>query len=586
MSWNRAFGVKAANNLVFSDQYYRAIFGPQNLPASLGTFPTTVIMGDGTFFETGNAFGSSLGGDNGIWPQGRNVTGYQAVDDFSYNLSSKHTLKLGLYFHRNLVSDHDYGLESSGLLIPLSIADLFAGAGTQVGAEFIKNFPTALEQNIKLYQLGWYVQDEWKPTSSLKLTLALRADHNSNPVCAANCFARLSSSFATLDHDPTVPYNQAVESGIGQAMPSFTKVAWQPRFGFSYAPTYIKNTVFRGGIGVFMDTFPGQIADNLSQNIPVFNGFTGFYPGSLLQPQICPPANPNCLFGTYQAFAQGQGAIAGLGTAGNGYDTLAGANTALIQGFSSGGTLSSITTADPLFVPPNFNTAEAIHAPITYEWNFMIQHAIGNNTSFSLNYVGNHGTHQTVLNNGVNGFCPAPVCPNGFAGLPATQPDSRFLTVTEIQTVANSNYNGLSASFQHRFQRGLQFQVNYSYSHALDEISNGGFNGFGGQSILAPQIPGNLRAFNYGNADYDTRHYVSANYVYEIPKGPTPFLKGWQLSGTLFARSGLPFSVVNSGVTDTLSGFGFGGPALATYSGTSFAKCSGPGGTEDGGFNP
>ena len=118
----------------------------------------------------------------------------------------------------------------------------------------------------------------------------------------------------------------------------------------------------------------------------------------------------------------------------------------------------------------------------------------------------------------------------------------------------------------------------------MDEISNGGFNGFGPQSILAPVVPGNLRAFNYGNADYDTRHYVSANYVYELPKGPTPFLKGWQLSGTLFARSGLPFTVTNSAVTDVLGGQGFGGPAFATYSGSSFPNCSGPGGSEDGGF--
>jgi Carboxypeptidase regulatory-like domain len=574
VSWNRTLGVKAANNLVFSLQYYRAIFGPQNLNASLGVFPTTLIMGDGSLFETGNAFDSALGGDNGIWPQGRNVTGYQVVDDYSYNLTSKHTLKLGLYFHRNLVSDHDYGLFSSGLLIPLSLADLFAGAGTQVGAEFIRNYPTALEQNVKLYQLGWYVQDEWKPTSTLKLTLALRADHNSNPLCAADCFARLSSPFASLDHSLTTPYNQAVDSGLAQAMPSFTNVAWQPRFGFAYAPSFMKNTVFRGGFGVFMDTFPGQIADSLSQNIPVFNGFTGLYLGALAG------GAP----GTYQAFAQGQSAVASQGIAGNGYDTLSGANTALINGFSNGGTLGSISAADPLFVPPNFNNAGPIHAPITYEWNFEVQHAFGNNTSFSLNYVGNHGIHQTDQNNGVNGYCPTSSCPNGWLGLPATQPDPRFLEVTEIQTNANSNYNGLSASFQHRFQRGLQFQVNYSWSHALDEISNGGFNGFGPQSILAPAVPGNLRAFNYGNADYDTRQYVSANYVYELPKGPTAFLKGWQLSGTLFARTGLPYTVLNTAVTDVLSGYGFGGPAFAAYSGTTFPTCGGPGGSEDGGF--
>jgi len=128
--------------------------------------------------------------------------------------------------------------------------------------------------------------------------------------------------------------------------------------------------------------------------------------------------------------------------------------------------------------------------------------------------------------------------------------------------------------------------VNYTYSHALDEISNGGFNAFGLTSILNPVVNGNLRAFNYGNADYDTRHYLSANYVYELPKGPTPLLKGWQLSGTMFARAGLPYSIVNTAVTDELGSLGYGGPALATYDGVGHPTCGGPSGTQDGGFNP
>jgi hypothetical protein len=90
-------------------------------------------------------------------------------------------------------------------------------------------------------------------------------------------------------------------------------------------------------------------------------------------------------------------------------------------------------------------------------------------------------------------------------------------------------------------------------------------------SLLFPVNDNNIRQFNYGNADYDTRHYVSLNYVYELPKGPTIFLKGWQLSGTLFARSGLPYTVVNSAALSTLQGYGYGvqtGSAVyANYSG-------------------
>ena len=74
--------------------------------------------------------------------------------------------------------------------------------------------------------------------------------------------------------------------------------------------------------------------------------------------------------------------------------------------------------------------------------------------------------------------------------------------MTEVLSNAVSNYNGLTASVIHR-SKSLLLQFNYSWSHALDEISNGGILGFNaGQSALAPTDPYNL-AYNYGNADYD-----------------------------------------------------------------------------------
>jgi hypothetical protein len=575
ISWNRPIGAKAVNSLLFTMQYYRAIFGPANINTTLAAFPTTVEFNDGSL--------STVGGDDFIWPQGRNVTGYQVVDDLSYNLSGKHTLKLGMNFHRNLISDHDYGPFTSGLDIPLTLDDFYyggqgtgaTGGGTSV---LLQNFPTALVQPIKLYQVGWYAQDDWKALSNLKFTFALRMDHNSVPLCGTNCFAKFTGPFASIA-DPTgnTPYNQSVQTGLANAFSGFTKVAFQPRFGFSWSPSSMKNTVIRGGVGIFMDTFPGQLADPVSSNIPLLNAFQVF--GSNLAPTET---------------AQG-----------NLFQVAAASNAALVSGFHNGATLADLQAAtNGFFAPPSFANPGHIIAPTTQEWNIELQQGIGSSTVFTLNYVGNHGIHETIDSNGVNGYCPPMLatfqnatggtatineCGKGFAGLPATQPDPRFLTVSEYNTFGVSNYNGLNASLQHRFNRGLQMQFNYTWGHAMDEVSNGGFNPFiatSGASILSPANPNNARQFNYGNADYDTRHSLNANYVYELPKGPTALLKGWQLSGTFFFRTGFPYTVVNSGATGTLGTLGFSGPAFATYSGAGHPVCRGTSGSLDGGVNP
>jgi hypothetical protein len=573
-SWSRPLGARGANNLLFAAQYYRAIFGPLNLSQSLATFPTTLNLNDASL--------STIGGLDYIWPQGRNVTGYQLVDDYSYTLNSKHTLKLGLYFHRNLISDHDYGELTSGLTIPLSLDDLYYGGSGSGGSDggfslLVQNFPSSLNQPIKLYQLGWYVQDEWKARSDLKMTFAVRFDHNSVPNCGTGCFANFTGSFATIA-DPTgdVPYNQSIKTGLSTAFGGFTKVSVQPRFGFTWSPAFMKNTVIRGGVGIFMDTFPGQLADNLSENVPLDNGFT--VSGSNLSPAET-------------------GTSSFSGNSGNLFAVASNSNSALVSGFNSGATLAQlVTSTGGFFAPPGFTNPGHIVAPTTTEWNFEIQHQFGNSTALIVNYVGNHGIHQTAFFNGVNGFCPnvnpgggQAYCPNGWPGLPATLPDPRFSEVQQVNTYGESYYDGLNLTFQHRFAHGLQTQVNYTYGHATDMVSNGGFNGFAGSSILSPADEQNIRAFSYGNADYDTRHSINANYVYELPKGPTVLLKGWQVAGTVFWRTGFPWSATNTAVTGPLSADFFDGPAYALYGGpSSHPICRGPGagGSADVGFNP
>ncbi|MGA2591112.1 MAG: hypothetical protein ABSH32_14430 [Bryobacteraceae bacterium] len=211
-----------------------------------------------------------------------------------------------------------------------------------------------------------------------------------------------------------------------------------------------------------------------------------------------------------------------------------------------------------------------------------LQREVGWHTILDVNYVGNHGVYEPSVNAGVNAYCPASVCaPNGFTGLPTSPLDPRFSTVTQYESSSYSNYDGLVVRLNHSFSKGLLFQINYSWSHALDVCSNGCLEQFNldtAASILSPQNPFNARS-NYGNADYDVRHYFSANYVWDdlfrqfSHWGPNAIFGGWTLSGTFFVRSGFPFTVVDTAASSTLSGLNDGGPYFGNLIGSGIGTC-------------
>ncbi len=511
-----SFGSTAVNQFIVSGSWYSAVFTTNSLSAATALIPFRLGF-------SGNAF-SSLGRDLNLWPQGRNVTQYGIIDDFS-KVKGNHALKVGLNFHRNDVTDYSPGIGTIGYSQGEDLSSFYNGQGVS----YAQNFSVRATQPVAVYGLGFYGQDEWSARPNLKITLALRGDHNSNPVCQTNCFARLGTDFLNISHNVNTPYDQAIQTGLHQALGTYTNVSWQPRVGFAWSPFSSAGPVIRGGFGLFTDMFPATIADYLLNNAPLNNLFiTG-----------AGPLSP--------------------GQSGNQALLASRANASFLTGFHAGETLGQIQAQDPLFVPPSFyNAAHRIIAPQYEEWNLQVEQPLGSKSSVALNYVGNHGVHEASQNAGLNAYSSTP-----FGDLPVAPTDPRFGTITEVSTPAVSNYNGLSVTAKHQFN-SLQVQANYTWSHALDEVSNAGFLTYSlltNISVLSPQDPFNLRRYNYGNADYDTRHYFSLNYVWNAPywKGPKVALSGWVFSGTIFARSGLPFTVVDGNQTGNLSAFNYGG---------------------------
>jgi hypothetical protein len=180
--------------------------------------------------------------------------------------------------------------------------------------------------------------------------------------------------------------------------------------------------------------------------------------------------------------------------------------------------------------------------PKYVEWNLEIQRSIGPRTVISANYVGNRGFDELYRDSYLNGF--------GFGSLPSAPLDPRVGEVQQLQNGAVSNYNGITLSLQQNTWHGLSGRINYTYSHALDDISNGGALPFSVYNSIYYQInPYSIRN-DYASADYDGRHSLTASYVYELPfksgnRALNSAIGGWQLSGTLFAHTGFPFSIDN-----------------------------------------
>lgn len=550
------FSSNLVNSFIASGLYYSAIFGPTDLKASLAAFPTTITNGDGLGF-------ANVGGTNYNYPQGRNVAQYMIVDDVSYT-HGKNTIRFGVNFRRNNITDFRAGVRTSGWMSFNSNTDFYNGTlGYLTGSSMSQRFAAQREAPIAIYTLGFYAQDQVALTGKMKLTASLRFDRNANPTCRKNCFARLNSTFASLTHDPTgsvVPYNSSITTGLSSAYPSIQPILVQPRLGFAYSAT--PKTVIRGGAGLFSDLIPAQLVDNYVLNAPNVNTFTVQNNGAASQ-------NITILPGTSDPASA--------------YTIAAKSNTALINGFANGATYSSLVTSTNGYfsAPTYFSIANKLKNPMYAEWNLELQQELTPHDVVEINYVGNYG-YNLLQNNLTGNAYAAKASALGFGGLPTSRVDRRFTTVTDLTNYGHSSYNGVTASVRHETRYGVTTQFNYTYSHNLDTVSNGGLNGFDlagptgsvPQSQIDPLSPDRL---NYGNADYDLKHSISLNYLWRIP-GEThmallnTLTRGWSASGTLYNRTGYPFSVVNSKVNGLYAG-GQGGPVLAAYLGGGEASC-------------
>jgi hypothetical protein len=186
----------------------------------------------------------------------------------------------------------------------------------------------------------------------------------------------------------------------------------------------------------------------------------------------------------------------------------------------------NITTQDKDF--PN---------PEAWTWNAMFQREIGHDTTIEIGYVGRRGLHAQRERN-INQLLPGTLQANPGINPDYLRPYKGFNVIRRTNNDANATYNALQISADRRFSKGFGFGFAYTYAKSSDD-----------GSAQRDVIPNAFDAHAlWGPSDFDRRHVMVINFVYELPffknNGWTgKILGGWTFSGVSQFQSGSPLSV-------------------------------------------
>ncbi|MGH9477471.1 MAG: carboxypeptidase regulatory-like domain-containing protein [Terriglobales bacterium] len=493
--------------------WYESLFGPDQLQQTLANFPI-VLQGAGA-----NVPFTTMGGLDNTWVQGRRAGRLFLNDNLAWSRGA-HEFRFGVNTRVFRLNDYDFGEGAVPTVTVATLPQYIYGVASTTS----QTFATSANEPYNFVNFGAYAQDTWGITPRLTWTIGLRSSTNTNPLNPHDQVARLTGSFDSIAHDPNQPLNAAITTGLGHLFAATPLALLQPRSALAWQ--FSPHTLVHGGFGVFSDLMPGSIADLIGANPPYVRTLTGGLLGTVGGVSIAP------------------------GVPGSAIAAVESANQNFGAGFSSGELSCAAPQANPAgCLPPAAITAVpngTLHAPYFMQWSLGVEHQFGTNTALRAQYVGTRAVNQPYLTQ-VNGY--QTVCAGCFASFPYQRPaDPRFGAVTQFQTGANSNYNGLQVTAVKRISHGLQGQLDYTWSHCLDTVSNGGLLPFSAGGILEP-LPGELGR-DYGPCDYDIRHNLTAQYSYSLPfKKPGAWGvlgNGWQVAGTIFWHTGVPFSVLSS----------------------------------------
>jgi outer membrane receptor protein involved in Fe transport len=367
--------------------------------------------------------------------------------------------------------------------------------------------PPSFSRNNRFNDGAVYGQDTWKVDTKLTLNLGLRweyygVQHNADPTLESNFFFGSGNTFFDQVRNGQVLTTPNSPKGglIGQSFKNFA-----PRIGFAYDPFGNGKWSVRGGYGVSYERNFGNVTYNVIQNPPNYAVISLTANTSDTNGQPIPITTNNA------------GPLAGTGT-------------------------KALPKTSLRAVDPNIDTA------YSHQYSLAIEHEVVKNTLVSLEFAGSRGIHQYGISN-INGTFFGNVFMND-ANL-GNRLNYQYSNINFRDSHGDSYYNGLNVKLQSSNFRdmGLQFVANYTWSHAIDDLSstfsesNNNFN-LGYLNFTNPGL-------DRGNADFDLRHRLVFSAIYEPTflsfKNSSKLLQnafgGWEFAPIFKIRSGSPFTI-------------------------------------------
>ncbi|TAM81644.1 MAG: carboxypeptidase regulatory-like domain-containing protein [Acidobacteria bacterium] len=417
----------------------------------------------------------------------------------------KHTLKFGVKYIK--MQRNFFQLESSKGWYQFDGAytqDLTTGNGGNGLADLLLGVPSYNERDAlqgrfptRYWNLDEFVQDDFRATPDLTINLGLRYSIFSP---AAGRIGNFDFQRAIVVNDQGAGPNAVSEPHAGVA---FDYGDWGPRVGFAWTPFGHKTTVVRSAFGVFYSP-QGNIFDDLGLNPPFLD------------------------------FASHTFAASAIPTASQ---------------LVSSGFPSTIVYPDPLDPSGTLRVQGGKRwMPKIMEWNFTLQHQLGQNWVAQIGYVATRGyrlwNHEsTDLNSPFTPLDTNFSDATGNMGRPYFNklPNLGSLRPLDYAQLAMF-YNSFQAKLEKRFASGLSLLTAYTYAKNL-----GTSDGYVSGNIQDPYHAEASR----GPVSSDRTQQLSLSYLYDLPVGrgrhymgnagtfSNALLGGWEVSGITAIQTGL-----------------------------------------------